>query len=157
MTQVVANQRHGRAGFSLVDILTGIALTATISLVAVPNASEFLGEYQLISAANQVGFEIARARMQAIGENMFVRIRMLDGGGYVREYSTDNVTYTQDGVAGALPRGIAVTTGTNGPPTFNRSGIATTATTITVNNEQGYKAVQTNILGRVTISSPAPS
>jgi Tfp pilus assembly protein FimT len=157
MIQVASVGGRRCAGFSLVEVLTGIGLTAVISFVAVPNASQFLGEYRLMSAANQLSFEIARARMQAVGQNVFVRVRMLDAGQYVRERSTDNVTFTQDGPVFRLPAGVTATTAEGGAPRFNRSGIANAASSITLSNELGYKTVRTNILGRVAISTGVSS
>ena len=144
---------RGSAGFSIVEVLTGIGLMAVVSLVAVPNAREFTDRYQLMSAASQLSFEIARARMQAIGQNAFVRIRLLDSGDYIRERSSDNVTFVQDDVTKTLPSGITATAGDSGTPSFDRNGIAAVATSITLQNPRGSKTVQTNILGRVTISS----
>ena len=143
--------RCRQAGFSVAEMLTAVGLTTICSLVALPNAGRLLEHYRLMAAANQLSFEISRAHMQAVGQNMFVRIRMLDAGQYVREYSKDNVTYVQDGPTNQLPAGLAVTTGSTGTPSFDRSGLAAAATTITLSNESAYKTVHTNILGRVTI------
>ncbi len=156
MDRVVTLYRHEIRGFSLVETLTVIGLTAIVSLVAVPRCSDLMNEYRLMSAANQLSFEITRARMQAIGQNRFVRLRMLEGGQYVREVSNDNVTYTPDGTIVQLPSGLTVTTGAGGPPTFNRSGIAPSATSLTLQNEGGLKILQMNVLGRVAISSTVP-
>ncbi len=143
--------RSQQAGFSVVEMVTAVGLTTICSLVAVPNASKLLDQYRLMAAANQLSFEISRAHMQAVGQNLFVRIRVLDGGQYVREYSNDNATFTQDGPCGQLPAGLVATAGSSGTPSFNRGGLATAATTITLSNEAGYKTVHTNILGRVTV------
>ena len=143
--------RKQQAGFSVVEMVTAVGLTTICSLVALPNASKILDQYRLIAAASQLSFEISRAHMQAVGQNLFVRIRMLDAGGYVREYSNDNVTFTQDGPCTQFPAGLVVRTGSSGAPSFNRGGLATAATTIMLSNGSGYKTVHTNILGRVTI------
>ncbi len=139
------------SGFSLTELLVAIGLMTIVSAVALPSASEFLTQYQLQSASDQLAVEISRARMQAVGQNLFVRIRVEEDG-YVRERSNDGTTYIADDVYMALPAGVTIGTDATGSPSFNRNGLAPIATTITVSNECGQKVIHTNILGRVTIS-----
>ncbi|MFQ5665052.1 MAG: GspH/FimT family pseudopilin [Candidatus Binatia bacterium] len=141
---------HRQGGFSLFEALVAISLASVVSLTALPVANEYVQQYQLVGAANTVAFDIARARMQAVGQNMFIRIRFLDAQHYVRERSPDGVAFTQDGAPSALPSGVSAQT----PPvtTFNRNGMALLATTITLTNGESSKVLRTNILGRVTIS-----
>lgn len=97
--------------------------------------------------------------MQAIGQNLFVRIRTEDNH-IVREVSTDGVTFAADGPAVGLPDSVSVALGRGGSPTFNRNGIAAASSTIYLETDEGIKSVYTNTLGRVeasTISNYSPT
>ena len=139
-----------RHGFSLVEALVAIALTGILALAAMPSVSWHARQYRLVGAASQIAFDIARARMQAVGQHLCVRIRFVDASHYIRERSVAGITYVADDVIVALPSGI---TAPDAPTTtFNRDGVGLAATTIHVTNGEITKQVDTNILGRVTIS-----
>ena len=139
-------------GFSLIEMLSVMAVMSVVALIAVPKAADFTGQYQLLAATDQLAFEITRARMQAVGQNAFVRIRLTEEG-YVRERSTDGgITYVNDDVPVELPSGIEATAGDGGTPSFNRNGLAPAATTITLMRGSTKKMIRTNVLGRVTVS-----
>ena len=143
--------RQSHLGFSLIELLVGLGLMATFALIATPVLSAFTGHYQLQAASEQLAFEIARARMQAIGQNVFTRVRVT-GSQYVRERSTDGATYVADDVMVDLPLGVTATAGVGGSPSFNRSGLAPATTTVTLQSDHGMRTVRTNVLGRVTLS-----
>ena len=147
----VAHQR----GFTVPEILTALAIAAALSLVAAPKISEIQSEFRLSTAANQLGFEISRARMQAIGQNRYVRMVSVGTNQYAREASSDGVTYTREATV-TLPSYVSVSLGDAGAPVFNKSGLATTATTFTLSRQVAghtkYKTIQVSILGKVSIS-----
>ena len=138
-------------GSTIAEIITALSMTGIIAMTASPAISTLRDQYELASATNQVAFEITRARMQAIGQGAFVRIRIVDGD-LVRERSTNGVSYVQDGAAIKLPGKVTATAGTSGAPGFNRNGLAPTRTAITISNGCTQKTVQTNMVGRVTVS-----
>jgi hypothetical protein len=121
-----------------------------LSMVAAPLANTYLERYELTSSAEQLAFEIHRARMQAVAQNLYVRIRVTSGS-YVREESSTGVTYTASDTAVDLPDGLTISAGDAGGPRFNRNGIANATTSITISNGDTYKTVRTNLVGRVTI------
>jgi prepilin-type N-terminal cleavage/methylation domain-containing protein len=137
-------------GFSLAETVVAMSIAGIVSLIAMPSASSYMRSYRLVGTTNQIAFDIARARMQAIGQNVFVRIRFQDDGHYIRERSTDGVTYVADGVSAALPGGITAPAAPT--TTFNRNGVAAAATRVTVTNGSSRKQIDTNILGRLAIS-----
>jgi len=140
-----------RAGFTLIDLLVAIGIAGIFAGIAVPVVSSVKANYELRSATDRVAFEIARARMQAVGQNVFVRLRV-EGGCLVREHSQDGATYAVDDVV-ELPSGVELDAGPDGfGPTFSRSGLAPQATTMVVTNPRGRKTLYTNVLGRVTVS-----
>lgn len=143
--------RATQKGFSVADMMTAICLAGIVSIMTFPVVSSLSSQYDLASATNQVAFEISRARMQAVGQNVFVRLRLAEGR-LVRERSADGVTFTQDGPLSTLPQNVSVSVGANGAPIFDRSGLAPATTVITLNNSRGQMTIQTSVLGRVTIS-----
>lgn len=143
--------RQPQLGLSLIELLVSLGLMATLALIATPVLSAFTGHYQLQAASEQLALEIARARMQAIGQNVFTRVRVANAQ-YVRERSTDGTTYVADDAMVSLPRGVTAVVEAGGSPSFNRSGLAPLTTTIIVQSEHGTRTVRTNVLGRVTIS-----
>jgi prepilin-type N-terminal cleavage/methylation domain-containing protein len=122
-------ERYAR-GFTMLEVIIALAVAGVIGLIAAPSISATKAQYDLASAANTLAFEITRTRMQAVGQNNFMRVRPLSTTQYVREKSTDGVTYIQDGATTTLPDYVTLTVGETGSPTFNRSGISTSSTTV---------------------------
>ena len=142
-----------QAGYSVAELVTAIALSTALAGSVAPVASSILNQYRLANATRQLGFEVARARMEAIGQNVYVRITLVGTTQYKRERSTDSgATWSDDGVAVALPTGFTVAAGTTGTPRFDRQGLAQAATTLTVNGPRGQQTLSVNILGRTTRS-----
>jgi prepilin-type N-terminal cleavage/methylation domain-containing protein len=142
----------GSRGFTLTETLVAISLSSILAGVAIPATGELLQNYRLSNATKHLSSQINRARMQAIGQRMFVRVLVQGDGTYALFRSTDGVSYSMDGTVMSLPEGVAVTVGPTGAPTFNRQGMSTTGSVITLSNGEGSKTVTMNVLGRVTIS-----
>ena len=142
-------------GFSLNEVVVVLALGAIVALTAVPTVNAFFARYQLMSASNQLGFDIARARMQAVGQNRFVRIKMLNSTQYARETSTDGSTWSSR-VTTNLPKGVTATT-TSAEVQFDRRGFATVNNSITVKAVNTrvlqVKTVTTSVIGQVSIGT----
>jgi prepilin-type N-terminal cleavage/methylation domain-containing protein len=138
-------------GYSLVEVLAGIGILGIVSTMTMPVVSTFMSQYQLRSAADQLAFEIGRARMQAVAQRVFVRVRV-ERDGWVRERSTDGVTYVADNAVVGLPNGITAIVSEGGSPTFNRAGLAQSSTTITLGNTHASKTITTNVIGNVDVS-----
>lgn len=149
----------GNQGFTLVEGLVAIAVSTIVAAIAVPNAAALLEQYQLNAAANEVSFEIARAKMQAVAQNRFVRVVVAaDGRSICRQTaSSQSGPWSPSSCADAkgyvkLPSTVLVS-GTG--PTFDRSGLALASGQMTVSNAAGAKKVNYSLLGRVTMSSAA--
>ena len=87
--------QRSQHGFSLVELVVALIFAAILSLIAMPNVGNFFAKYQLMGASNQLGFDIARARMQAVGQNRFARIKMQSATQYARETSTDSTRWSR--------------------------------------------------------------
>ena len=142
----------GSRGFTLSETLVAISLSSIVAGVALPATGKIMHNYRLANAVKQLRFEIGRSRMQAIGERKFVRLIVQGNGTYARFESTDGVSYTQDGGVMSLPEGIAVSVGATGAPFFDRQGLATAGSVITLSNSAGQKKITMNVLGRTSIS-----
>jgi Tfp pilus assembly protein FimT len=139
------------AGYSIVSIIVSLQLTMVIGLIAMPKMGTFFTQYQLMSAANQLGFDIARARMQAVGQNKYVHIKIPNSTQYVRETSSDGTTWSNS-VTKTLPASITASP-TTGEVRFDRRGFITVKNdTITLTSTiSTLKTITTNLTGRVTI------
>jgi Tfp pilus assembly protein FimT len=134
----------------LVEMLVSFATVAVVAAVGTPLASTFYDRYEFTAATEQLVFEINRARMQAVAQNRFVRIR-LDDGYYVREQSTDGISFTTTDAPVELPDGYALSAGGTGTPSFNRNGLANSTTYLTLQKGEDQKTVRTNVVGRVSV------
>lgn len=136
------------------ELLVAMVIGGILSATAVPSMSSLKASYDLSAATNQLAFEITRSRMQAVGQNKYTRVRRLNSGVYARESSADGNTYTIEAMT-TLNSGIALSVGDSGNPTFNRNGLAASATTYTLTKQIGgrqfTKIVSINSLGRVTV------
>ncbi len=142
-----------QGGFSAAEIVIVMALSSIAAVSVVPVASTILNHHRLSTATRELAFEIARARMQAIGQNAHVRLVAIGSNSYMRERSTDGgTTWVADGALRELPSGIAIATGDTGMPRFDRQGIGTASSVIMVSGPAGVKTLTTNILGRVQTS-----
>jgi prepilin-type N-terminal cleavage/methylation domain-containing protein len=142
-------------GYSIAEVLTVIAIGAAISGIAVPNFVSLSARYQLSSAAQQLAFDVGRARMKAVGENVYCRVRFAageSGSTYWLERSNDGTTYSLDGVTAQLPRQVSFSGLPDVIPSYNRLGVGTGTSVIQLVNAKGQtKTVSINLLGKVTI------
>jgi prepilin-type N-terminal cleavage/methylation domain-containing protein len=144
-------KRVGRNhGFTLGEVVVALSIASIVASLALPASGKLLNQYRLSSAVSQLKMEVARARMQAIGQHRYVRLKKTSAG-FIREVSSDNVNFTQNGGASATPQGVTVTFGSGGGPKFNRQGLTSSISYAVVSNPQGYKVVSVNVLGRVDV------
>ncbi len=139
-------------GFSLVEMIVAMVIFGITVAVAGPNLGQLRAEYQLTGSANQLASDLAQARLQAISQNMWVKVESTGSSSYDRKISPDNSTFTAIGdSAVTLPMGMAATI-PNGSVIFNRQGLANANTQITLTNGAGTKTITVNRIGRVSIS-----
>jgi len=142
-----------KAGYTVGELIVGMAIAASLAGTAAPMASALLNQHRLVTTARRLGFEIARARMEAVGQNVFVRIALVGTGQYKRERSADSgATWVGEEPPISLPTGFTLAAGDTGTPRFDRQGMAQASTRITVSGPSGQLTVAVNVLGRVTTS-----
>lgn len=143
-------RRIGVRGFSLVPVIIALQIATVVALVGAPQVGNYVARFRLNGTANQLAFDIARARMQAVGRNRIVRIRMINSTQYTRSVSTDGTTWTTLETT-TLPRGVTTTTA-GAEVRFDRRGFATVTTPISLlGATRTTKTVTTSPIGRVTL------
>jgi len=150
MTRIRTSRLRKNGGFSVTEMIVALSVAGVVASLAMPASGHLLDRYRLSSAVSQFKMEVGRARMQAIGQNRFVRIKS-ESWGYVREVSSDGVSYIQDESPRSLPKGVTLQFGSGGGPKFNRQGIAGSFSFVQISNSQGFRIVVVNILGRVEV------
>jgi prepilin-type N-terminal cleavage/methylation domain-containing protein len=144
------------AGFTFIEMLTALSIGVVLSFVAVPNLLEFRRGYRLTATANQVAYDIARARMKAVGEHRIHRVWIGTGDQsdrYRLERSDDGLVFTADGPTIILPGGLRFSNQQEQTITFSRQGVGTAALELIVQDDAvRVRRVQVTTLGRVTVS-----
>lgn len=143
--------RRDSSGYTLLEILVSLGLLVVIAAMAMPVASKYRNQLAMQTASDRLSAEISRARMQAVSQNVLVRIRF-SGTNYVRERSADGVTFVADDSPVALPSGVSAVVDGIGGPTFDGTGMAPQSNLIRLENGSMTKIIYTNVLGRVNVS-----
>jgi len=139
------------SGYSLLEMLVTMSLLVVVAGMAMPIASDYRNQLAMQTASDRLSAEISRARMQAVNQNLLVRIRFA-GSNYVRERSVDGATFVADDVPVALPPGVSAVVQGIGGPTFDGTGMTPQSTLIQLQNGSLTKTIYTNVLGRVNVS-----
>jgi prepilin-type N-terminal cleavage/methylation domain-containing protein len=141
---------HGR---SLIEMITAIAISSILLMMAVPRFSRLSGPYVLRQAASQLAGELTTARMRAISRNARIRFTYdATKKSYTLDREVTAGTWTPE-YAKQLPTGASLTAPAT-PPIFNSRGMLNQAAIIPL-NVQGYSTTRTvtiNVLGNITIS-----
>lgn len=148
MIRTALNRACRSGGFTVTEMVVTLSVVSVVASLALPATGGLLDRYRLSSAVSQVAMEVTRARMQAVGQNRWVRLKMTSDG-IVREVSGNGTTFTQDGNAAPLPTGVEIMFGGSGGPKFNRQGIASNSAYVLMTNSQGNRVLWVNVLGRV--------
>jgi hypothetical protein len=72
---VARARRTGNAGFSLVELMFAVAVTTTVTAIALPQAMNALDEYRTRAAAHYLAMRVADARVAAIKRSSYVGLR----------------------------------------------------------------------------------
>jgi len=132
---------------SLTETCLGLAIAASVMVIATPSLLRAREEYVLRSAAHDVATKVYAAKFAAIPRIRDCRRRVTRPVPYVVECQ-GRVWGPGDTVA--LPRGITITA--NARPEFHRRGNVAPAATISVWDKAGHAVrVVVNLNGRVRI------
>ncbi len=114
-----------------------------------------------MAAANQVAFDLSRARMKAIGENVYTQVSFGTavssqfgyGAGYEIRKSSDGLIYTSEASRAGepLPSDVVLYAFPS-QVTFNRQGMASAPVTLWLRNSlYQWRLVTMNSVGRVRV------
>lgn len=144
-----------QAGFSLIELMTAIAIIAILAAIATPNVFTWVATQRFNSGVRDVQANVQNMRLFALKENSEATIRFFTNGTY---YETVKWKRGLGAVPlperQTLPTGVTVssTTFTNGVLGFNSRGMANTAGTITVTGQVGNPInINVTLTGRAQI------
>ena len=117
-------------GYSLVELLIGFLVIATVCVISIPSLVRASQTYNLIGAANAVQSRLQFARIQAINQNADHRIRVVDSLNYVLERRSGGSWVLQETYAIANGYSISAT----GTAEFHSRGNANPVSDFTITN-----------------------
>ena len=135
-------------GFTVVELLTVIAIMMVVTAIATPTFTQWLPTYRLSAGARQIAADLQLARMRAISQNTTYRLNILAGG---TQYQLEkDAGFTLESGPFTLPDGI--TASPTGPTSVFQSRGTASADDITVTNAPGNtKHICVKTVGRVHI------
>jgi prepilin-type N-terminal cleavage/methylation domain-containing protein len=68
-------KQGNESGYTLVELMVGVAIAATLAGAAIPTVDRTLRHYALTQAADSVASTVRQARMTAVSKNRTVRVR----------------------------------------------------------------------------------
>jgi len=147
-----------QSGFTLIELIIGIAILAIFAGIAVPNFLSYMPKHRLNGAARQVMGDLMAARMKAVKLNHRVKVFFYSDHQYKICDDANNDETVADGEGDVQFRDIQneysdVTFDSSNPPdpVFSARGTATNCT-ITLQNSSGSKDITVSIAGRVKIN-----
>ncbi len=153
-TKRAVRGRRTAAGFTLLELVATLALLAILSALAILDHHAVRSRLQLGAAARQVTLDLKLMRLRAITRNVNHRLVFTTGSAYYQRQHKRGSSYTDDGPAVTLPRGIVITdcTAANDAISFRPRGNAGSFGTVTLQNASGeVRRVIVDIAGQVRV------
>ena len=155
---------HKKSGFTLMELMTTIAIIAVLAAIAVPNMIGWRSGTKLQGAVENLRGDLQWAKLKAVQENASVTVLFVDSGGICTRYEvfTDN---DRDGVSDGsryrlrdLPAGVSIDLGNtdfngNDFVTFNNRGFPENAGMVAVDSSGGAgRDINLSRVGRIVIN-----
>lgn len=136
---------QGASGFTVMELIVGIAIAAILMGIAVPSLMSLLPTLRLSSAARQIATDLQVARMKAISQNAQNTVTFnVANGTYA--FTFGSISRNLD----TLYPGIRIQSVTSNP-IFTPRGTTQSAVTIAITNGSAQKLVCVKTVGRVNI------
>ncbi len=134
-------KKRSEHGFTVIELLTVIAIMMVITAIATPSFYYWLPTYRLSAGARQIAADLQLARMKAISQNTTYWLHFNND----TQYQLEKVAGTAESGPFTLPDGIEVTNATPfNTSVFQSRGTASGAQTITLTNEPAETADNEN-------------
>jgi type IV fimbrial biogenesis protein FimT len=157
-------------GFTLVELMIGIAILGVVAMLAAPSFSAFIARAKLRGAANEVYADLQYARSEAVEKNQVFQVEFSSSGYDVWRMSRTAPT-TKDASTTAAPNpvksvlwtdsGTSVTSGSSMVVTFNPVRATATVTNgpLVLSNPaiSGTLQLGVGVTGRAELCSPSGS
>ena len=160
---VLVHLLRQRAGATLVEIMTAVAVIGVAVAMATPNFVGNLPTYRLRGASKAIMADMLKARMRAASLNRQYRLSFMPGSeSYVLEMgdkSSGSSTWTADGpvrnftdpAGGCYHKGIDIVSASPGSVIIDPTGLMT-ATSVTLRNSKAETATITStIAGQIKV------
>lgn len=144
-------------GFTVIDLLIGIAILGILATIAVPNLQPLMTTYRMNGAARQVMGDLMAVRMKAVSQHRPYRVFFTESHAYTICDDANGDGIVDNGEGAAHVRELqtpypGVTVDATNHPMFSAKGTASGTTTVTLTNAQGTKTITVSRAGQVTIN-----
>lgn len=138
--------------FTLLDLITGLAICGVLAAIAVPNWASQLPTYRLNGAARQLQSELHQVKSQAVARSAHLRVVFLAPGAY-RIERKEGAAYRSTGAQKTLPEGITFGGDAIRPIGFAPRGTADGGTITLCNDKrEGKNVIVSGSTGRVRVT-----
>ena len=129
-------RKRANGGYSIVELLTVVAIIGIIVLVSVPNFAQYMRTARLKSSMRQLAYNVRSARQRAVARNEFTRVHFTfdnKNSTYVLQESTDGTAWTSYGKTVQVSAPLYLFKGNTDDFVFRADGSALIANPQTVN------------------------
>lgn len=139
---------HKNSGYTIIEVLTVIAIIAIVVGIVLPNVVGWLPRYRLSSGAEEIQSTLQLARLSAVKQNKSATVTF-DTANHTFLAEIDGQTIKQ----GEMPAGITIdsVTSPGSQVQFNSRGLANGGNILVKNNLGATKTITVNIVGVASI------